>query len=69
MDRNLGKLDRSLRLLAAVALLLVAFRTEIAADGALHLIALAAAAVMAVTALLGNCPLYRLIGLKTCRDC
>ena len=30
---------------------------------------LAVAVVFTVTALVGNCPLYRIIGLKTCRDC
>ncbi|MEO0866443.1 MAG: DUF2892 domain-containing protein [Pseudomonadota bacterium] len=27
------------------------------------------AAVFTLTALVGNCPLYSIVGIKTCKDC
>ena len=69
MTINMGKLDRGLRLVAAALLLWVAFGTTLAATGFLHWLAVAVAAIFTITALLGNCPLYRIVGLKTCQDC
>ncbi len=67
MTRNMGGIDRGLRILVALVLLYAAFATEFAAAGAIHWIAIAVAAVFTVTALIGNCPLYSVIGVKTCR--
>ncbi|MFP7675460.1 YgaP-like transmembrane domain [Marivita sp. S0852] len=69
MTTNMGKADRIARLAVAAALLVLAFGTSVLASGLLFWLALAVAAVFAVTALVGNCPLYALVGLKTCRDC
>jgi hypothetical protein len=66
MTTNLGKLDRGLRLVAAALLVILAFGTEFAASGIAHWLALVVAAVVALTALMGSCPLYRVIGFKTC---
>ncbi|WJY22266.1 DUF2892 domain-containing protein [Fontisubflavum oceani] len=65
----MGKLDRGLRLVAAALLLWVAFGSTFAATGLLNWLAIAVAAIFTITALLGNCPLYRIVGLKTCQDC
>lgn len=67
MTVNMGKADRSIRLVLAVVLLIAAFSTEAASSGALHWLAIAVAAISALTAFVGNCPLYSLIGIKTCR--
>lgn len=69
MSTNMGKADRILRLVIAVALLFVAFATSFAAAGILHWVAIVVAVVFVVTALVGNCPLYSIVGLKTCRQC
>ena len=69
MTTNMGKLDRVLRVLLAGALLYLAFGTTIAAAGFLHWLAILVAVVFTVTALIGNCPLYRIVGLKTCTSC
>ncbi len=69
MKTNMGKFDRALRIVLAAILVWVAFGTGLAAAGGLHWLALAVAAVFAVTAVVGNCPLYSLVGLRTCRDC
>lgn len=69
MITNMGKIDRGLRLAIAVLLLFVAFGTTMLGSGILFWIALIVAAVFTLTAFVGNCPLYRIVGLKTCRDC
>ena len=69
MKTNMGKLDRGLRILVALILVWVAFGTSVAAAGGLHWLALIVAAIFVLTSVVGMCPLYSLVGLKTCRDC
>lgn len=69
MTKNVGMLDRAVRVAVAVALLWWAFLSGAALPGALFGLAIAMAAVMLFTAVAGNCPLYRLVGFKTCKDC
>ena len=68
MIKNMGTLDRGGRLAIALALAILALGTG-TLSGALFYIALAVAVVFTVTAFVGNCPLYQIIGLKTCKDC
>lgn len=69
MTTNMGKTDRGLRLVIAAALLFVAFGTSVLGSGILFWLALVVAAVFTLTAFVGNCPLYSVVGLKTCKDC
>lgn len=69
MTRNMGKFDRVGRLVVAAALVALALGTSILGGGILVWLALIVAAVFTVTAFVGNCPLYSIVGLKTCRDC
>jgi hypothetical protein len=69
MTIHMGTIDRGGRLAVAAALLVVAFGTSLLGTGILFWLALAVAAVFTLTALMGNCPAYSIIGLKTCRDC
>lgn len=69
MTTNMGKIDRGLRLAIAAKLLVVAFGTTMLGSGILFWLALAVAAVFTLTAFMGSCPAYSLIGLKTCQDC
>lgn len=66
---NMGKLDRGGRLLIAAILLVLAFGTSVFGGGILFWLALVVAGVFTLTAIAGNCPLYSVVGLKTCRDC
>lgn len=66
MTTNMGKFDRGGRLVIAVLLLALALGTSVL-GGALFWVALVVAGVFTVTALIGNCPLYSIIGLNTCR--
>lgn len=65
MPTNMGTLDRRLRLfLLAPVLVVVGF--AIGPLGAVPVILYVVAGVMAVTSLAGSCPLYTLLGIRTC---
>ncbi|MFM7065450.1 MAG: DUF2892 domain-containing protein [Gammaproteobacteria bacterium] len=59
MDRNVGGIDRGLRIVAGVTLVALALTGTVGAWGYLGLVPLA-------TGLLGWCPPYRLLGINTC---
>ncbi len=61
MTKNVGSIDRILRIILAVALLGFAFFSghPYAWVGYIGIIPL-------ITALIGNCPVYSLVGLSTC---
>jgi membrane protein YdbS with pleckstrin-like domain len=67
MSKNMGNMDRGLRLAVALVLLVLAFTTQFAAAGLLHWAFIAIAAVFILTSVVGNCPLYSIVGIKTCR--
>lgn len=67
MTTNMGKTDRGVRLLIAAALLFIALGTTILGSGILFWLALIVAVVFTLTSIVGNCPLYSVIGLNTCR--
>ncbi|MBK8175292.1 MAG: DUF2892 domain-containing protein [Rhodospirillales bacterium] len=60
MGKNVGSLDRALRIIAGLALIALVFIGPQTPWGWLGVIPLA-------TALIGWCPAYRLLGLNTCR--
>ncbi|WP_029352032.1 DUF2892 domain-containing protein [Bosea sp. 117] len=61
MTRNVGGLDRTLRVVVGLALLSLLF----VLDGDLRWIGLIGL-IPLLTALAGNCPLYSLLGISTC---
>jgi dienelactone hydrolase len=65
MQQNVGTIDRSLRVLVAAGA--VAGSGVLGFSTAGGIVLLAVAAVMAVTAASGFCPLYRLLGVGTNR--
>ncbi|HKK98274.1 MAG TPA: DUF2892 domain-containing protein [Marivita sp.] len=69
MTTNMGKIDRGLRLVIAAALVFLALGTSALGAGILFWLALIVAGVFTLTAFVGNCPLYSVIGLKTCQNC
>ncbi len=63
MKKNMGRLDRTIRLVLALAfVLLVIFG---AAKGTAAVVLVILAAVLAITTLLGFCPLYVPVGAST----
>lgn len=67
MIKNVGQIDRWLRLVAGVALILAAFFTGFGASGWLHWALIVVGVIAAGTALIGTCPAYSLFGIRTCR--
>lgn len=65
MNANVGNADKLIRLVLAVVAAVVAF--SVGAGSALGIVLLVVAAVLLVTAAVGFCPLYRLIGMSTCK--
>lgn len=65
MQRNEGTADRVIRFVAAVAAVIVA--VIVGAGTAPGIGLLVVAAVLLVTAATGFCPLYRVLGVTTCR--
>lgn len=68
MTVNVGRVDQWLRLALGVVLITLPFVTAFAVwDGVLFTTLVAALGlVLIVTALFRVCPLYRVLGLKTC---
>lgn len=66
MIKNEGGLDRIVRVVIAVLATVWAFATGI--GSVLGIVLLAVAVIMLVTAAVGFCPLYRLLGVNTTRN-
>ncbi len=64
MTKNMGNLDRGLRLGAAAAVAVLYVTSVI--TGTLALVLGILAAVFVVTSVVGFCPLYRIVGVSTC---
>ena len=64
MKANVGSSDRLIRLVVAAVAIVLAF--AVGASSALGIVLWIVAAIMALTAVAGFCPLYRLLGLNTC---
>lgn len=69
MIQNIGKIDRLLRLVLGLVLIAAPFATDLApwqTDGFKYG-AVAVGTVFVVTAIIRFCPLYRLVGMNTCK--
>lgn len=65
MKKNIGGIDKVIRLVMAVVLVVLYFTGTI--TGTLGIIALVVAAVLLLTSLVNFCPLYAVLGIKTCK--
>jgi hypothetical protein len=65
MKKNMGGMDRVVRLLIALAVIALYYFGVI--SGTLATIALILAAIFAITSLVSFCPLYTLFGINTCK--
>lgn len=63
MKKNIGTIDKAVRLVVAAIILLLYFTNMI--SGTLALVLLVVAAILAITSLIGICPLYMLFGINT----
>ena len=62
MTRNLGQFDRIARFTIGALLIVLALIGTIGAWGYIG-------AILVGTAFVSFCPIYRVLGLKTCQDC
>lgn len=63
MKKNVGTIDKAIRILVAVVVV-VLYLTHVI-SGALAIILLALAAIFVVTSILSFCPIWRIFGLST----
>ena len=63
MSRNESNLDRMIRV--AVAVIAIVAGVAVGSSSLLGIVLFVVAAVMLVTAAVGFCPLYRLLGIRT----
>jgi len=65
MTKNMGNIDRIIRILIALAVAALFFTNVI--SGTVALILGAVAGIFVLTSLVGTCPLYRLFGISSCK--
>lgn len=65
MKKNMGNIDKSVRLLVAAVLTALYFLGVV--DGTLGIVALVIAGVFVLTSVIRFCPLYTLFGINTCK--
>lgn len=65
MKKNMGTIDKVIRLLIALVIIVLYFTNII--SGTLAIILLIVAAVFILTSFLGFCPAYLPFGLSTCK--
>ena len=64
MKKNMGNIDRVLRIVIAIALGVLYYLGII--EGVVGIVLIAVAVVFALTSFVGFCPLYAPFGLSTC---
>jgi len=65
MKKNMGNLDKGIRLVIVITIALLYFNNII--EGTLGLVLLALAVISLITNFIGFCPLYTLLGINTCK--
>lgn len=66
MKKNMGSIDRILRVIIAIAVFALYFSGII--SGTLGIILITLSSVFLLTSLIGFCPLYAPFGINTCRS-
>ncbi|QXP59779.1 DUF2892 domain-containing protein [Olleya sp. HaHaR_3_96] len=65
MKKNMGALDKSLRVLAAIIIALLYYLNII--SGTVAYVLMALAIVFLITSFINFCPLYTILGVNTCK--
>lgn len=66
MKKNMGNLDRIIRLVIALVIAGLLVTKTVAISSTLGIILTIVAVIFSGTALISSCPLYSLVGLSTC---
>jgi hypothetical protein len=64
MKKNMGNIDKIIRILVAIIIAVLFFTKVI--TGTLGIVLLVLAGVFVLTSLISFCPLYTLVGINTC---
>ena len=65
MEKNMGSADRYIRLTVAALIAILYFTNVI--TGTLGIIGLVVVGIFVLTSLINFCPLYKIIGVNTCK--
>ena len=65
MNKNVGNTDKTIRIIIGILLLVAAFTISLSANAKIIVIVLGVIAL--ATGLINFCPLYKLIGVNTCK--
>lgn len=65
MTKNMGNTDKVIRVLIAAAIAVLYYLDKI--QGTLAYILMAVAIILLVTSLVNFCPLYKLLGINSCK--
>ena len=65
MKKNIGTIDKTIRILFAVLVVILYFTNVI--SGALAIILLILSAIFILTSIIGFCPLYLPFGISSCK--
>jgi len=65
MSTNVGNMDRVIRLVIPAIIILLSFFKVV--TGTLALVLLIAGVILAITSVIGICPLYGIFGINTCK--
>ncbi|MCX6221660.1 MAG: DUF2892 domain-containing protein [Bacteroidia bacterium] len=63
MKKNMGNLDKGIRILIAAIIAILAYTKVL--DGTLAIVLLILAGVFVLTSIVGFCPLYAVLGIQT----
>jgi ABC-type antimicrobial peptide transport system permease subunit len=66
MKKNLGSTDKVIRYILAIVALFIGFLSGV--SGFLQGVFISVALILIGTSLLSLCPLYAIVGLKTCKN-
>ncbi len=64
MKKNMGAIDKLIRLIVALLIVITYFRGMV--EGALGIILLIVAAIFVITSLVSICPIYSVFGISSC---
>ena len=65
MKKNMGKIDKTVRLIIAAVIAIVLLMGKVAISSTLGIILIIVAVIFAGTSLINTCPLYSIVGLNT----
>ncbi len=66
LNKNVGQVDRWIRLALAIALLYLGI--AVLKEPILGIVLILIGLILALTAVFGSCPIYSLVGIRTCKQ-